>query len=165
MSGWENVALAGGFTLEGVSLACLLLVVVAGVRRSDPRMSLATPASHWRPFLSAVGAGLFILMSLQGEVAFLGLAPVVVFAWVVVRPAPEGQAPQGDARLFAFVAAVAWIAASVAQYAEAQWSKTVTGIIRGDVLLTGPMLAFCTWVAVSAISRARSRPQPIGRSR
>jgi len=162
---WEQIALVGCLTLEGVSLACLLLVVVTWVRLGNQQTSLANPASRLHPALSAVGAGLFILMSLQGEVAFLGLAPVVVFAWVVVRPAPEGQAPQGDARLLAFLAAVAWIAASVAQYAAAQWSKTVTGIIRGDLLLTGPTLAFCTWAAVSAISRACSRPQPIGRSR
>lgn len=156
MTDWDSVAFVGCLTLEGVSLACALLVVVTWMRR-DHR---ATPVSRLRPALSAVGAGLFLLMSLQGEVAFLGLLPVILFAWVVVRRTPEGQGPQGDARLLAFFAAVAWTAAAITQYAAAQSSKTSTGIIRADLLLTVPMLAFCTWVAVSAISRARSRPQP-----
>lgn len=156
MTDWGRVGAIGFSVLGGASLVGLLLVVVAGLRRSGRPGSSAPSGSQWPAVLAAGGALLFIFLSVQGELSVLGIGPVVIFAWAAAKAVPEVGPVGNDARALALLAAVAWAAASVAQFATAEWSKTVQAPIRMDLLLTGPLLAVSTYLALSSRSRVRA---------
>jgi hypothetical protein len=165
MTDWERVGAVGFSVLGGASLVGALLVVVAGLRRSGRPSSSAPSGSRWPAVLAACGALLFTFLSVQGEFSVIGIGPAILFAWAAAKAVPEVGAVGRDARALALLAAIAWAAASVAQFATAEWSKTVHGAIRVDLLLTGPLLAVSTYLALRSRSDVRAAAARTGSGR